>query len=103
LDSTGAAWLVLVMVATLPKGVQRLVFSFRRNGFDIGDIRMAANTERDLWLNILAWSSLLILIGAIVGQLIHRLKTEGEQLKRLKQDMQAENAKLEEWVAKLVQ
>ncbi len=84
------------MVATLPKGVQRLVFSFRRNGFDIGDIRMAANTERDLWRNILAWSSLLILTGAIVGQLIHRLKTEVEQLKRLKQDMQAENAKLEE-------
>ena len=64
---------------------------------------MAANTERDLWLNILAWSSLLILTGAIVGQLIHRLKTEVEQLKKLKQDMQAENAKLEEWVAKLVQ
>ncbi len=64
---------------------------------------MAAKTERDLWLNILAWSSLLILTGAIVGQLIHRLKTEVEQLKKLKQDMQAENAKLEEWVAKLVQ
>jgi len=91
------------MVATLPKGVQRLVFSFRRNGFDIGDIRMAANTERDLWLNILAWSSLLILTGAIMGPLIHRLKSEVEQLKKLKQDMQAENAKLEEWVAKLVQ
>ncbi len=93
----------MVMVATLPKGVQRLVFSFRRNGFDISDIRMAANTERDLWLNILAWSSLLIVTGAIVGQLIHRLKTEVEQLKKLKQDMQAENAKLEERVAKLVQ
>ncbi len=52
---------------------------------------------------ILAWSSLLILTGAIVGQLIHRLKTEVEQLKKLKQDMQTENAKLEEWVAKLVQ
>jgi len=26
-----------------------------------------------------------------------------EHLKKLKQDMQAENAKLEEWVAKLVQ
>ena len=64
---------------------------------------MAANTERDLWLNILAWSSLLILTGAIVGQLIHRLKTEVGQLNKLKQDMQAENAKLEEWVAKLVQ
>ncbi len=63
---------------------------------------MAATTERDLWLNILAWSSFLILTGAVVGQLIHRLKTEVQQLKKLKQDMQAENAKLEEWVAKLV-
>jgi len=63
---------------------------------------MAATTERDLWLNILAWSSFLILTGAVVGQLIHRLKTEVQQLKKLKGDMQAENAKLEEWVAKLV-
>ncbi len=63
---------------------------------------MAATTERDLWLNILAWSSFLILTGAVVGQLIHRLKTEVQQLKKLKQDMQAENEKLEEWVAKLV-
>ncbi len=64
---------------------------------------MAASTERDLWLNILAWSSFLILTGAVVGQLIHRLKTEVQQLKKLKNDMQAENAKLEDWVAKLVQ
>ena len=63
---------------------------------------IAASTERDLWLNILAWSSFLILTGAVVGQLIHRLKTEVQQLKKLKGDMQAENAKLEEWVAKLV-
>ena len=63
---------------------------------------MAATTERDLGMNILAWSSFLILTGAIVGQLIHRLKTEVQQLKKLKNDMQAENAKLEEWVAKLV-
>ncbi len=34
------------MVATLPKGVQRLVFSFRRNGFDIGDIQMEAVMQR---------------------------------------------------------
>ncbi|MCZ6877805.1 MAG: hypothetical protein O7G29_06665 [Acidobacteria bacterium] len=63
---------------------------------------MAATTERDLWLNILAWSCFLILTGAIVGKLIHRLKTEVQQLKKLKQDMQAENEKLEEWVARLV-
>jgi hypothetical protein len=63
---------------------------------------MAASTERDLWLNILAWSSFLILTGAVVGQLIHRLKTEVQQLNKLKQDLQAEDEKLEEWVAKLV-
>jgi len=40
------AWLVLVMVATLPKGVQRLVFSFRRKEFDIGDIQMKAILQR---------------------------------------------------------
>lgn len=62
---------------------------------------MAATTERDLWLNILAWSSILILTGAIVGQLIHRLNTEVQQLKKLQRDMQAENEKLEKWVAKL--
>ena len=63
---------------------------------------IAASTESDLWLNILAWSSILILTGAVVGQLIHRLKTEVQQLKKLKRDMQAENEKLEGWVAKLV-
>jgi len=62
---------------------------------------MAAATERDLWLNVLAWSSILILTGAIVGQLIHRLNTEVQQLKRLQGDMQVENEKLERWVAKL--
>ena len=62
---------------------------------------MAATTERDLWLNILTWSCFLILTGAVVGQLIHRLKTEVQQLTKLKRDMQAENEKLEMWVAKL--
>ena len=63
---------------------------------------MAAPTESDLWLNILAWSSILILTGAVVGQLIHRLKTEVQQLQKLKRDMQAENEKLEKWVTRLV-
>jgi integral membrane sensor domain MASE1 len=63
---------------------------------------MSALTERDLWMNILAWSSFLILTGAVVGQLINRLKTEVQQLKKLKKDLEAENAKLEKWVAKLV-
>ena len=63
---------------------------------------MPTFSETDLWMNILAWSSFLILTGAVVGQLIHRLKIEGQQLKKLKRDMQAENEMLEEWVAKLV-
>lgn len=63
---------------------------------------MAALAERDLWMNIPAWSSFLVLTGAVVGQLINRLKTEVQQLKKLKRDLEAENAKLEKWVAKLV-
>jgi hypothetical protein len=34
------------MVATLPKGVQQLVFSFRQKEFDIGDIQMEAVMQR---------------------------------------------------------
>jgi len=63
---------------------------------------MAASTETDLWMNILAWSSFLILTGAVVGQLINRLKTEVQQLKKLRRDLQANNEKLEGWVASLV-
>ncbi len=55
---------------------------------------IAASTERDLWMTILAWSSLLILTGAVVGQLINRLKTEVQQLKKLRRDLEAENQKL---------
>ena len=63
---------------------------------------MAALTERDSWMNILAWSSFLLLTGAVVGQLINRLKTEVQRLRKLKRDLEADNAKLEKWVAKLV-
>ena len=62
---------------------------------------MAVLTERDLWMNILAWSSFLILTGAVVGQLINRLKTEVQKLKKLRRDLEADNEKLEKWVAKL--
>jgi len=63
---------------------------------------MAVSTETDLWINILAWSSFLILTGAVIGQLINRLKTEVQQLKKLRRDLQANNEKLEGWVASLV-
>ena len=62
---------------------------------------MAVVTERDLWMNILAWSSFLILTGAVVGQLINRLKTEVQKLKKLRRDLEVDNEKLEMWVAKL--
>ncbi len=65
------------------------------------DSFMAATTQRDLWMNVVAWSSFLILTGAVVGQLINRLKTEVQQLRKLRRDLQADNEKLEKWVANL--
>ncbi len=41
-------------------------------------------TELDLWMNILAWSSFLILTGAAVGKLADRLKMEIKDLKERK-------------------
>ncbi len=65
------------------------------------DSFMAATTQRDLWMNVVAWSSFLILTGAVVGQLINRLKSELQQLRKLRRDLQADNERLEQWVAKL--
>ncbi len=62
---------------------------------------MPAFTETDLWMNILAWSSFLILTGALVGRQAHRVRTETEKLNKLKRDLQANNEKLEGWVAKM--
>ena len=62
---------------------------------------LAATTQRDLWMTVVAWSSFLILTAAVVGQLINRLKSEVQQLKKLRRDLQADNEKLETWVAKL--
>jgi hypothetical protein len=62
---------------------------------------MATLTQRDLWLNIVAWSSFLILTGAIVGNVITRLKAQVHQLKKLKQDQQSEIDKLEDWMMRL--
>ena len=54
------------------------------------------------WMNILAWSSFLILTGALAGRQAHRMRTETEKLNKLKCDLQANNEKLEGWVASLV-
>ncbi len=45
-------------------------------------------TELDLWMNILAWSSFLILTGGAVGKLAERLKTEIKVLKERKRDLE---------------
>ncbi len=62
---------------------------------------MPAFTETDLWMNILAWSSFLILTGALAGRQAHRMRTETEELKKLKRDLEANNGKLEMWVTKM--
>ncbi len=62
---------------------------------------MPAATETDLWMNILAWSSFLILTGALAGRQAHRLRMETKKLKKLKCDLEANNEKLEGWVTSL--
>lgn len=56
---------------------------------------MPAFTQFDLWMNILAWSSFLILTGAVVGKLTARLKKEVETLKELNQQLEESKAKIE--------
>ncbi len=56
-------------------------------------------TELDLWMNILAWSSFLILTGASVGKLADRLKTEIKDLKGRKRDLETQIDHMEEQLA----
>ncbi len=56
---------------------------------------MPAFTTLDLWMNILAWCSFLILSGAVVGKLTNRLKTNMERLKEANRNLEAHNEKLE--------
>ncbi len=62
---------------------------------------MPTFTETDLWMNILAWSSFLILTGALAGRQAHRMRAETEKLDQLKCDLVVNNEKLEEWVTTL--
>ena len=52
-------------------------------------------TELDLWMNILAWSSFLILTGGAVGKLADRLKMEIKELKGRKRDLETQMDQLE--------
>lgn len=60
-----------------------------------------AFTNLDLWMNILAWCSFLILSGAVVGKLSNRLKTNMERFKDANRDLEAQNEKLEKSVKNL--
>jgi len=62
---------------------------------------MPAFTTLDLWMNILAWCSFLILAGAMVGKLTNRLKTNMERFKDANRDLEAQNEKLEKSVKNL--
>ena len=52
-------------------------------------------TELDLWMNILAWSSFLILTGGAVGKLADRLKMEIKDLRQQKRDLGTQIDQLE--------
>ena len=56
---------------------------------------MPAFTQLDLWMNIMAWSSFLILTGAVVGGLTARLRKEVKTLKEMNQSLQESKAKIE--------
>ena len=52
-------------------------------------------SELDLWMNILAWSSFLILTGGAVGKLADRLKMEIQVLKGRKRHLETQVEQLE--------
>jgi len=62
---------------------------------------MPAFTDLDLWMNILAWSSFLILTGGVVGRLIHGLKIELEEGKENEERLKSQVRTLEELLNRL--
>lgn len=56
----------------------------------------------DLWMNIVTWSSFLILTAGVVGGLVHRLKTQVEQIETLKQDLEVHLEELEILITRLM-
>ena len=55
-----------------------------------------AITEMDLWMNIMAWASFLILTGAVVRGLTARLRKEVQALTEVNQSLQESKAKIEQ-------
>ena len=60
-----------------------------------------AFTDLDLWMNILAWCSFLILTGAVVGKLTRRLKIKVERLEKMNHDLEAHVQEVEASVTRL--
>ena len=56
----------------------------------------------DLWMSIVAWSSFLILTAAVVGGLVHRLRTQVEKIESLKEDLELHVAELETLITRLM-
>jgi len=67
------------------------------------DTFMPTFTGLDLWMNVLTWSSFLILTGALVGRLIQRLKTEMEEANIAKRKLEIYAQRLEEWLNVLME
>jgi len=63
---------------------------------------MPTFTGLDLWMNVLTWSSFLILTAGLVGRLIQRLKTEMEEVSTAKRKLETYSRELEEWLTVLM-
>ncbi len=58
-------------------------------------------TELDLWMTVLAWSSMLVLTGAIVGKLISQLKRHVKRLEKANRELENQLLRAEEWASML--
>ena len=58
-------------------------------------------TELDLWMTVLAWSSILILTGAIVGMLTSQLKGKVRRLEQINRDLEDQLHKVEQMATRL--
>ena len=58
-------------------------------------------TELDLWMTVLAWSSMLVLLGAIVGKLTSKLKHHVKRLEKANRELENQMLRAEEWASML--
>ncbi len=59
------------------------------------------STPLDLWMVVLAWSSILILTGAVVGKLTSQLKRKVRRLEKTNRDLEDQLHKLEQMATRL--